>query len=121
MSMTDIKSSMSMLGTIYASTGAVINCLHHQATGVPIRELHCPPVWGFIGSKKYIDVDNMLYHGRVTTTPVSQSTKPSRNHKYLRNVLLLYTDVADAVNGKDCGDGDDDDEDDQYAAVSQRQ
>ncbi|VVC24896.1 Lactate dehydrogenase/glycoside hydrolase, family 4, C-terminal [Cinara cedri] len=71
-----------------------------RASGVPIPELHCPPVWGFVGSNKYIDVNNVVYHcdSGATTTMVPNTRTPSKNHKYLRNVLLLSTGVADTVD-----------------------
>lgn len=78
-----------------------VTCIH-QATGVPVTELHCPPVWGFVGSQIYIDVNNVVYHG-ITATAVQDTTPPSRNHKYLRSLLLKSVGVAEAVNVNDDG------------------
>jgi len=66
-----------------------------QSTGVPISGLHCPPVWGFVGSRKYVDVDRVVYgHGR-------QDNRSRPDDKRLRTVLLLRSadGLPHVVNG----------------------
>lgn len=67
-------------------------------TKIPISKLHCPPVWGFDGSAKYVDFKHVVYHcGRSASdnhcckdsaTAVNDYSTDRKMHKYLQNVLL---------------------------------
>jgi len=78
-----------------------------QSTGVPISGLHCPPVWGFVGSQKYVDVDRVVYDHHRRRSADGGGGEEDGGDKYLRTVLLLRSagDLADVVNG---GETDDD-------------
>ncbi|XP_022167662.1 putative malate dehydrogenase 1B [Myzus persicae] len=68
-----------------------------RVTGIPISNLHCPPVWGFDGSAEYVDFKHVLYHsGRSDSdhhcckdpaTAVQDYSKVRNKHKYLQSVL----------------------------------
>lgn len=66
-------------------------------TGILIPDFHCPPVWGFDGSAKYVDFKHVIYHcgGSATdnrgcedaATVVEDYSADRNNHKYLQSVL----------------------------------
>lgn len=81
-----------------------------QATKIPISVLHCPPVWGFIGTKKYIDVSHTAYHcksenhGHLDNIDSTvDGLANQKNHKYLYSALMQFTsdDLVNAVNNND--------------------
>ncbi|KAL4098011.1 hypothetical protein QTP88_022686 [Uroleucon formosanum] len=68
-----------------------------RVTGILIPNFHCPPVWGFDGSAKYVDFKHVIYHcgGSATdnrvcedaATAVEDYSADRNNHKYLQSVL----------------------------------
>lgn len=85
-----------------------------QATGIPVADLHCPPVWGFVGARKYVDVDRIAYHhhrdggswpkrcDEVTTTVHHGLDRDG--HKQLRIVLMQCLDLPKTIYGHDDDD-----------------
>ncbi|XP_050546123.1 uncharacterized protein LOC126908253 [Daktulosphaira vitifoliae] len=63
-----------------------------RATNIPISELHCPPVWGFIGYSKYIDYNHIMYHTDVQSN-LNPKNKPQskfeyyKTHKFLGSIM----------------------------------
>lgn len=63
---------------------------------IPLSNFHCPPIWGFVGTEKYVDLNHVVYHAEAGNR-VSESIDghsddygfaKSVKHKYLRTKLL---------------------------------
>ncbi|XP_050421144.1 putative malate dehydrogenase 1B [Adelges cooleyi] len=72
-----------------------------RTLGKPVADLHCPPVWGFIGLTKHIDLKHTVYHtiedsNNGTSNRAFVDCTDHKAHKYLGNVLhSIHTDFID--------------------------
>lgn len=72
--------------------------------------MNCPPVWGFIGLAKYIDVNHVAYTNRTGSdddgdndATIHGFADRKGQKKYLRDMLLQKsTGLADTVNSNEC-------------------
>lgn len=78
--------------------------------------LHCPPVWGYIGLEKYVDINRTVYHSRGGLTGVVEdgvtsigvfnhsvtAQETEETHKYLHSVYLRSGDLAEKIVLGDC-------------------
>lgn len=94
-----------MKNVLNAHRGCV--AFRQQATGIPVSDIHCPPVWGFIGVGKFVDVDQTAY--RVGERSAEESTDDDstvhrfadrERYKYLRRLSLQSNGLSEAVNGE---------------------
>lgn len=72
------------------------------ATGIPISDLHCPPVWGFVGTRKYVDWYHTVYHHKCGKSMARGEANDSENqirHKYLMSKSGYNMD--EEINGTD--------------------
>ncbi|KAL0271096.1 UNVERIFIED_CONTAM: hypothetical protein PYX00_008304 [Menopon gallinae] len=66
-----------------------------KKTGMKLADFHCPPVWGFVGLNKYVDLRNTLvsYEYRVPGPRVSMQIPQGRNEQEIRTVDNMITDA----------------------------
>lgn len=73
-----------------------------------MSNLHCPPVWGFVGSENYIDVNHVVFANHTDGCDATEHGFVNRNNhkKYLRGILLRkptnYSDLYNLVNSNEC-------------------
>lgn len=75
-----------------------------RQTGVPVKELGAPPVWGFIGVNEFVDLDSIVQYSEVyipykrAESDVKESTlPPGKTKAELRLLAYLIKDKEEIL------------------------